>query len=39
MTTTAGYTEKIWLIRPGNGINGKPSTRTTFTSPEPGCPS
>ena len=24
MTTTAAYTEKSWLIRPGNGINGKP---------------
>ena len=23
MTTTADYTEKIWLIRPCNGINGK----------------
>ncbi len=24
MTTTADYTEKIWLIRPRNGINGNP---------------
>jgi hypothetical protein len=24
MTTSAGYTEKIWLLRPRNGINGKP---------------
>ena len=23
MTTTAGYTEKIWLILPRSGINGK----------------
>ena len=36
MTTSVGYTEKIWLIRPCNGINGKPSTTTTSTSPEPG---
>ena len=33
MTTTAGYTEKIWLIRPGNGINGKPSTRNHVRFP------
>jgi|GEM_PF-5570135 hypothetical protein len=39
MTTTADYTEKIWLIRPRNGINGKPSTTTTSTFPEPGRPS
>ena len=24
MTTTAGHTEKGWLIRPCYGINGKP---------------
>jgi hypothetical protein len=39
MTTTVGCTEQIWLIRPGNGINGKPSTTTTSAFPEPGRPS
>jgi len=24
MTTTANYTEKIWLIRPCDGFNAKP---------------
>lgn len=39
MTTSAGYTEKIWLLRPRNGISGKPFRYGHSTSPEPGRPS
>jgi hypothetical protein len=35
MTTTADYTEKIWLIPP-SGISSNRSTTTTSTRPEPG---
>ena len=34
MTTTAGYTEKIWLIPP-SGISSNRSTTTTSAPPEP----
>jgi|SoimicmetaTmtLPC_FD_contig_31_30953240_length_220_multi_1_in_0_out_0_1 hypothetical protein len=35
MTTTAGYTGKIWLIAP-SGIISNRSTTTTSAPPEPG---
>ena len=39
MTTIADYTGKGWLIRPRNGINGKPLHHDHVTSPEAGPPS